>query len=338
MQLRLHGANPEKLYKQFGIKMPSKVIDFSTNTNVLDFDIDWNLDIKNLIQEYPDDECVLLCDLLAKNNNVSKDNILISNGSNELIYIICSYLVGKKVAILSPSYSEYTKALEAYGIEYDQVSNIAELEKYDACFICNPNNPTGTYVENDVIEKLLSKDVLVILDEAYRDFLLEEKAPINVAQYENLLILRSLTKTYHLSGIRVGYLIASASNVVKMKKRQPTWSVNSIAQVLAQRYLENENYIVQIKQFYKSETPRVIESLRKIGMDIKPTMANFYLLSVKDDIALIKKLLEYGIVVRHTRNFKGLDGEFVRISVKSQPDNDYLISILKELSYENIYF
>lgn len=335
MKWRMHGANPEKLYKQFNIEKPDNIIDFSTNTNVLDFNIDLNIDLKDLMQNYPDDESIDLRNIIAKQNNISIDNILMANGTNEAIYLIASYYQNKKVGMLQPTFSEYEKALISYNAEVKYLFDISEITyDLDALFICNPNNPTGKYFAyNEILSlgtKLKEMNIDLIIDEAYVDFLNVNHKVIDINEFENVYILRSLTKIFHLSGLRVGYVLSNPNNLKKLKLRQPTWSLNSVAQTIAIRFLEDNKLINETKVYYSGEKDKMISNIKDLGYTVLNSDVNYFLVEIDDDTDLIKFLLHKGIVVRHTRNFPSLDGKFIRIAVRKKEENDILISALSD--------
>lgn len=333
MNLRLHGANPEKLYIAFGIEKPPEIIDFSTNANVLEFDDDIEVDYKALISNYPDDDCVLLRNLLAESIKCEAQNILVTNGSNEGIYLIASYFKDKMVGIFQPSYTEYEKAVTAYGGIIKYFYDIEDIPcSLDAVFICNPSNPTGKYIKTEVVETCIKNNpkTVFIIDEAYIDFLDENHVMINLDKHNNVYVLRSLTKIFHLSGIRIGYVLSAKENIDILKLRQPTWSVNAVAQSIALKYLNNNTFIPKTKEFYTKEKQRVITRLGQSGFEIVQSDVNFFLLKTKDDLSLITFLLKKGIVVRHTRNYHGLEGRYIRIALRKPFENDILINCLKE--------
>jgi threonine-phosphate decarboxylase len=286
MKYRLHGANYEKLYKDFNIKIPNKVIDFSTNTNIFSKHID-NVDLNKLACTYPDDESIKVKKIISEKCNVSIDNILVTNGSNEAIYMIASLLANKEASIMQPTYPEYEKALKSYNVKIHHNYNLNSIDSCSAIFLCNPNNPTGSYIAKDELESFIEKnsEKEIIIDEAYVDFLSFEHNSININEYRNVYILRSLTKSYNLSGIRIGYVISSVHNINKLKKRQPTWSVNSVAQQLATLYLEDNELIKKTKYYYKNESSRVISKLREINYVLHNTAVIFFLLKTYKSIS-----------------------------------------------------
>ncbi|QVK17471.1 threonine-phosphate decarboxylase [Mycoplasmatota bacterium] len=334
MKWRMHGANPEKLYQQFGITMPKKVIDFSDNGNAIKQDKVLNINYEAYFDQYPDDEVIELRRLISERENIPIENILFSNGTNELIYILASFYQNKTVAILHPTYSEYEKALKVNNVNVDYIYNFEEVkEKHVALFVCNPNNPTGRYFNYDTMTKLAkkleAKNIDLIIDEAYIDFMKKKHQTLDIKQFNYVYILRSLTKFYHLSGLRIGYVLSHRDNIEEIKNRQPTWSVNSIAQVVSLAYLNDFDFIEKTKEYYEKERNRLFKQLKELGYEVFDSVVNFFVMKIEDDEELIRFLLTKGIVIRHTRNFPSLNGKYVRITIKSIEEDNILIDALK---------
>lgn len=334
-EFRLHGANPDKLYKSFGIEMPGRVIDFSTNTNVLPWTGSLDLDLSRLLANYPDDESTALRELLAARNGCSPDEILITNGSNEAVYLLAAHFADAgRNFLLQPVYGEYARALGAAGALVKDIFSFAELEhEQGVLWLCNPCNPTGEWVGAEAMTGALERhrDVRFIIDEAYIDFLTVEGGRLSPAGYGgSLIVMRSLTKLFHLCGARLGYVIADSGTIRQLKGRQPTWSVNAVAQAAAFAFLQDESYPARTSEFYRAETPRFREMIKSAGFDVLPTSVNFFLVETDCDRKLIDFLLRRGLVVRHTRNFAGLDGRYVRIATRLPRENEELAAALAE--------
>ena len=339
MSLPLHGANYEALYAGFGLEVPHDlpILDFSTNTNVVEWGGDLRFDIAALAADYPDPESLVLRKVIAAREGCSVDNVLITNGSNEAIYLIASYFGGQRAFIHDPVYGEYRRACESYGVGEARCAEEADLR-----FICNPCNPTGAYLRNQNLEGMLgeSEKQLFVIDEAYRDFLRVGDRPFDFLKFPNAIVLRSLTKIFHLCGARIGYVLASGEWVDKLKKRQPVWSVNAFAQELCLRFLSDPDFVGRTRAFYEAETPRFMDRLEKIGLRLIPTRTNFFLVAADDDETTIAELLKRGIVVRHTRNFKGLDGRYLRVAARLPAENDRFAdtaAALKALHGERVF-
>lgn len=332
-EFRLHGANPEKIFENFGITPPERIYDFSTNTNALLWDGEISVDMRRTLSDYPDDEASEVRSAIAQQNDCPADMVLITSGSNEAIYLTASYQTGRRNAIIEPVYGEYLRALTSYGAIVRCISSPDELKSDDeTVWLCNPCNPTGKFLPDSEIAALLTRhrDKTFIIDEAYIDFMYDHKSLLDFKKFSNLTILRSLTKIYHLCGSRIGYALASQETIQKLKLRQPTWSVNSLAQSAAASFLRDADFPARTRAYYRDEMPRFMGALRGIGCELLPTTVNYFLMRADDDEKLIRFLLGRGIVVRHTRNFPGLDGKFVRVAARTRDEDDIFAAAMKE--------
>ena len=334
---RAHGANPEKLYEAAGLPLPpgEKILDFSTSTNVLPWGGELDIDVEHCLSAYPDDEATELRAIVATKEECSPENVLFVNGSNEAIYLAASFFGGKKAAVLQPSYGEYLRALSAYGANVRNVFSLGALEDSDVLFLCNPCNPTGEHVDTAKLEAFFAgaPDTLFVVDEAYVDFLIgprgaRPQSKIDFLRHKNVVILRSLTKIFHLCGARLGYVLACSKCIEQLRLRQPTWSINALAQAAGAAFMRDESFICRTREFYALETPRFIASLSDSGFAVRPTETNFFLIETADDLNLIRSLLGRGIVVRHTRNFPGLDGRYIRVATRMPEENDFFVRAL----------
>ncbi len=334
MEFRAHGANPEKLYAAAGLPTPAKIYDFSTNTNAVPQRGGFVPDLRAALEDYPDGDCLALREALAREFGVPAENILVSSGSNEAIYMIASYAAARENLILQPVYGEYKKALDGYGARTRNIFSLAEAEgtRGAAVWLCNPCNPTGALISGAELDAAAERnpETLFIIDEAYRDFVWTEQLPRAPKILPNVVRLRSLTKIYDLCGARVGALVSHEAAVEKIKARQPEWSVSGLAQQAALWRAGDETLKARTREYYAREIPRLTAALREAGYAVRPTCANFFLVEAPDDEDFIRFMLERGIVVRHTRNFAGLDGKFVRIAARTKDEDDLLIEAARE--------
>ena len=171
---------------------------------------------------------------------------------------------------------------------------------------------------------------LFIVDEAYRDFIWTEEEPLPYRPRPNVIRLRSLTKTYNLCGARIGYILADASVTERLKKRQPSWSVSGLAQQAALFFLADDALLRRTRDYYAEEMPRLISAVNGAGFATLPTCVNYFLARTDNDEKLIRFLLERALVVRHTRNFPGLEGKFVRIAARTREEDDLLTDALRD--------
>lgn len=334
MEFRAHGANPEKLYAAAGLPTPAKIYDFSTNTNAVPQREGFVPDLRAALEDYPDGDCLALREALAREFGAPAENILVSSGSNEAIYIIASYAAARENLILQPVYGEYKKALDGYGARTRNIFSLAEAEgaREAAVWLCNPCNPTGALIPGAELDAAAERnpETIFIIDEAYRDFVWTEELPRAPKILPNVVRLRSLTKIYDLCGARVGALVSHESAVEKIKARQPEWSVSGLAQQAALWRAGDETLKARTREYYAREIPRLTAALREAGYAVRPTCVNFFLVEAPDDEDFIRFMLERGIVVRHTRNFAGLDGKFVRIAARTKDEDDLLIAAARE--------
>ncbi|WP_082918247.1 threonine-phosphate decarboxylase CobD [Oceanobacillus sp. Castelsardo] len=353
MKLPQHGSNPQYLYKEMGMEKPDQIIDLSANINPLGppecIKENW-INFFQKVNDYPDPYTLSLKTVISEKNQVSMDSILIGNGGAELISLVGRLLSGKNVLIIEPGFSEYEKACQANDcqIYYHylkephwelHINEIKErLKKIDAVFLCNPSNPTGVFYRYDIIVQLLEEckkaNTLLIVDEAFYDFV-EGYTSIAalIYDYKNLVILRSMTKMFAIPGLRLGYVIAHQSIVEKIAIYQPHWSVNALAMAAGELCLQDESFVYNTIQYIKKERTKLFAFFEKEGFTFSPSKVNFYLLKEpqKDNTeVLFTFLLKHGIVPRHTFNFPGLDGKWLRFAIKSAKENNQLMEVLKE--------
>jgi threonine-phosphate decarboxylase len=353
MSLPSHGANPELLLKKLGKNIPETILDFSENTNPFGPPALFNhLSMECLqqtIRAYPDPNVTELTNELAFLNQVSVNELLVGNGAAELIFLIAHLFQGKHVAIVEPAFSEYRDACQAFGC---QVTSIVlpppwqldvdliccTLHEINVLFLCSPNNPTGVqYDEKEVISLLEEAEkhgVYVVLDEAFYDFC-EEKAGLEhlLKRFSHLILIRSLTKMFAIAGVRLGYMMSNVQIINKLKSYQPPWSVNGLAQLIGLRVIQQKEFVRQTVVKLHEERRRVTRRLRDLDYFVPDSSVNFYLLAEKerkDLFDLFHFLADKGIITRHTYNFNGLDGHYLRIAVKESGSNDYLIETLSK--------
>jgi len=355
LKLPLHGSNPSYLYQSLKLSMPEKTIDFSVNINPYGpppiIQEKWSSFFQSMI-DYPDPHCLKLKELISNREGVNQNQIFIGNGASELIYIIANALLReKKVLIVEPTFSEYKKACETFSChvssfllsseknwELHAEDLISLIEKVDAIFICNPNNPTGVFYPKEELERIIEEakqqNTYVVIDEAFYDF---STQPISMARYvkdyNNLIILRSMTKMFAIAGIRLGYALCHESLIEKLKVFQPEWSVNAVAQQIGVLCLQDKKHVQKTQSLVAEERKRVFSYLDSLHFHVTSSQINFYLLSERNNqhlLELMKFLLQHGIVPRHTYNFDPLNGRYLRLAIKTKDENNRLIEVLEK--------
>lgn len=353
MSLPTHGANPHYLYEALGIDMPNHYVDFSANINPLGppptLKENWPRFFES-ITYYPDPHAAQLTARLAEKEGLSEGSILVGNGGAEMITLVGRYLAGKKVLIIQPAFAEYAEACHAAGCEvsYYQLNEpnwelnleplLPLLKENDAIFLCTPNNPTGVAFSEDVVRKLVKEcekwNCLVVMDEAFYDFVDDNftYGPL-VADHSHVIILRSLTKIFAIPGLRLGYLLGNEALIQQMKMNKPHWSVNAIALEAGKLCMEEDHFIQQTRAYIKKQKQRLFSFFKENGFEFSNSVINFYLLkdpNTEDCGELLSFLLKRGIIPRHTYNFPGLDGRWLRFAIKSDKENSLLMEGLAQ--------
>jgi threonine-phosphate decarboxylase len=326
------------------------ILDFSANINPLGIPARikklLNSQLKDLVH-YPDSQARCPVATLARYWKVKEENVLIGNGSTELIYLILNAFGPATVTFPVPSFTEYERAARISKCrlrfvylpqDRDFRFNSHCLKKSDVLFICNPNNPTGnlmisnrTDIENIPVNK-------IIIDEAFMDFVPEENIHTFIqqaAKSRKLIVFRTLTKLFALPGLRVGYLIAHRDIIRTLKEYQIPWSVNALAQTAAAQCLSEVTFMQRSKQLIEKERNFLYERLSQIR-ELKPypSVANFLLVKIKEksitSSVFKERLLKKNILVRDCVNFRGLDKQFIRVAVRTHKENMQLVQALEE--------
>ena len=349
-----HGANPYALLQQLKVSEKESLLDFSVNINPLgtpeSIVRSWP-EWKESAFAYPSVRAESLTNGLASCLFVEPDQILVTNGAAEAFFLIASSLAGKKSAIVEPTFVEYRQACEAFGCQVVPIP-LAGKEGWtwslsllldavplvDTLWICHPNNPTGVMYPKEQWELLLEKakvhNTTIIIDEAFIDFVHE---PIDFIPYLKqgypVILVRSMTKMFHIAGIRLGYVIASSSLIASLADRQPPWSVNGVAQEIGLACLRESSFVQHTVQFVRKERQWLKNELESLGLTTSPSAANFLLCSIPkgwQSREWLTYLANEGIIVRHTENFRGLDGRFMRIAVRTRKENEQLLRVIRK--------
>jgi threonine-phosphate decarboxylase len=351
-----HGGNIEKISSGYKIS-PRRIIDFSSNINPLGI----TAKIKNIIAKsadvvirYPDPECSLARGALAGFLGINKNNILIGNGSNELIHLVPRALGLRNALIYQPAFSEYessarlagakahflfAKESDDFRIDLKKVRDC--IPKVDFIVLCNPNNPTGFLLKKSGLLKLAKacekNKTYLLVDETFIEFIEGDNSLIKeTSRFKYLMVLRSLTKSFCLPGLRIGYLAADNGLIRKIGLFQPTWSVNAIAQQLIVEGILDHQFINKSRAYITKEKQFLFEKLKEIrGVCPYYPQANFIFCKILDKRinakSLFRRLIRSGILFRDCSNFKGLDNRFFRVAVRKRKDNLYLVSCLKKV-------
>ena len=303
---------------------------------------------RQLVAKYPDPECHDLRKRLAEYTGADPENVIVGNGAVEIIYWFAKAFAGRRVVVPAPTFCEYELAacragatvdfvhLNRYELEADPVVRAAKGA--DAVFLCNPNNPTGL-LSNLEVERILEgvgKETMILLDECFIE--LTDDATRNslvrrIGEFDNLVVLRSLTKSFALAGLRVGYAVCSRRAAVVMVQQRIPWNVNGLAQAAGLAALSSTDYLNRTVKLVAAERKFLLQRLS--GMkSFAPhrSDANFFLLKVgdRDSTRFRDELLaERGILVRDCSTFTGMDTHHVRIAVRNRSENIALIRAME---------
>jgi histidinol-phosphate aminotransferase len=300
---------------------------------------------------YPDANGFDLKAALSSRYNVPTDWITLGNGSNDILEIAAKAFVQQGQAIVYAQYSFAVYALAAQGIGARAIVVPAREYGHDLpamaaaidadtrlVFIANPNNPTGTFIPADQIEAFLKQvpsNVVVVLDEAYNEFLTPEQQYESTAwvkQYPNLLVSRTFSKAYGLAGLRVGFAIAQPALTDLMNRIRQPFNVNSMAQAAAIAALNDKAFLEQGARNNAAGYQQFVEAFEELKLQYVPSSGNFVLVKVGDDDSAGARvnlaLLKQGVIVRPVGNY-GLP-QWLRISIGLPQENAIFIAALKK--------
>ena len=301
----------------------------------------------NGVNRYPDPQQRKVKAVLAEQKGVKQANILLGNGSDEVLDLIVRAFcepVTDNVITLPPTYGMYKVLAETNNVENREVwltenfqlDNDAILASTDSktkiLFICSPNNPTGNVFKANDIELLLNAfKGLVIIDEAYIDFSSEQSWLNKLSIYPNLIVTQTLSKAYGLAGIRLGICYASTEIIAILNKIKPPYNVNELTQKRALKRLLNKNDVLNEINLITDEKNKLLLVLLQIKYITKlyPSDANFILIKVDDAHKRYHQLLDKGIVIRN-RTSQPLCENSLRLTIGTPEENKMLIQALKE--------
>jgi threonine-phosphate decarboxylase len=348
----------------YSIKNPLQVkIDFSSNINPLGISRQVLKEIKKRIKQishvYPDSNCNLLKKSIAEyvEHGIDKEWISVGNGATEIIHNFVRAVSLSNSIIISPTFCEYELASKRCKMKINfiplskklQIQTDTVIEKSKKInsntliFICNPNNPTGL-VNTQMIEKILSSidpsKVILLIDESFIEFLNDierESLMSKIKEYKNLAILRSMTKSYGLAGLRLGYLVANPHLIQKLKPFQIPWSVNGIAQIAGIAALNDQDHVIRAKKIIQRERSYMYKKInnKENHANALRSDVNFFLIKLKNinSITYQKILLNcHGIYVRDCSSFRGMSSDFIRVAVRTHKDNVILLKAIYDIN------
>ncbi len=312
------------------------------------------------IQLYPDPDCYLLKTSLSELYDLSNNMLVIGNGSDELIRLIMQTFVDSHNDVIAPRYSFFSYLIATQGVNaqyivaeinddwQNNLDNVLAKINDHTKIICfaNPNNPTGTCLNEQAIQDFMLKvpaHILVLLDEAYFEYLKYSAAEqyydysINlVKKHHNLILLRTFSKAYGLAGLRVGYAISHPDIIAAINKIRLPFNVNKIAQVAAVTALQDQDFVKKTVQMNTIQKELLYKAFADLKIKYISSMANFVTIYCSKSQLLYNQLLDHGIIVRPIDNYGLIN--YLRITVGSPEENEYLIKTLININAkENLW-
>jgi len=346
------GKPVEELERELGIKGSVKL---ASNENPLGPSGKAMQVLKDFVQapnpsmslnRYPDGSGYYLTKALSDKLKVGEEEIILGNGSNELLDIAVRTFIrpGDEAVMAHPSFVVYSMSVQAqggtpvrvplknYAHDLDAMAG-AITTKTKIIFIANPNNPTGTINKRDEFDRMMKKipdGMLIVLDEAYYEYVTDPDYADSMKHFRDgrdLLILRTFSKIYGLAGLRIGYGIANKDIVVEMNKLRPPFNTSSLAQKAALGALQDTEHIASSRAVNEQGKKYLYNELDALGLKYVPTEANFIYMPLEHDSAeLYKKLLREGVIVRP------MGPAEIRVTIGLPDENRRFIEALKKVN------
>lgn len=349
------GRSQDEIAQDFGLKKED-IIKLGSNENP------WGPSPKAMkaiedeiasINRYPESQLHELVSEIADYAGVKDSQVIIGgDGADEIIDVLAKTFIdnGDEFIVPLPSYMYYEYLLKQYGAKpvyakWDLDANKLDVESIYAAvtpktkmmFLCSPNNPTGTLIDKEVLRDIASKnpDILIIIDEAYFEYSEVTNRDL-IDEFDNIFIIRTMSKVLGLAGMRIGYGLACEEIIEYMHRIKPVFSLTRLSFVAALNTFRDKEYIEEsIKKGIESRQYLYDEVSKIDGLYVFPSKSNFMLINVKESgftaSELALELMKKGIIVRDCTSFKGLDEYWIRISICTLEEDAKFIEILKEV-------
>ena len=344
MTKHVHGGN---------IYTYKNCLDFSANCNPLGTPESVKQAVRDSleqIKDYPQVGYQPLKEAIAAYEEVESEHIICGNGAAEIVFSLCHALKPKKALLPGPTFAEYEQALASVDCKVEHVLLKEEhgftlqedfvnwLHKdLDIVFLCNPNNPTGITIPQDLLEEILEtcamQGIFMVVDECFLDFVKDpEKHTLKgkLEKYPGLFILKAFTKRYAIPGVRLGYGFCSDREVLdRMEAVTQPWNVSTMAQQAGMAALKESEYVEAGRQIIFRESAWMKEKMRQVGLTVYPSEANYIFFYGPED--LFERCVAKGILIRDCSNYPGLKKGYYRVAVKLHEQNKKLIEVLEEV-------
>ena len=356
----LGGKPIAELAREMGLN-EADIVKLASNENPLGISPKAQMAIDEAVHDiarYPDGNCFALREAVSQKfstaqGQIKHSQIIIGNGSNDILELVArAFLIATDEAIYSQHafavYPLVTQAVGATGVVVPAKNYGHDLEgflqaitpKTKLIFIANPNNPTGTLINKDVLRAFIHAvpaNVLIVLDEAYDEYLSVENKSEAVSwlhRFENLIISRSFSKAYGLAGLRIGYGVMHADVADILNRVRQPFNVNSIAQAAAVASLLDDDFVARSYAANQAGMVQMTQGLSQLGLEYIPSFANFVSFKVANAAQVNQQLLQNGVIVRPIANYAMPD--YLRVSIGLFSENARFLSVLSAILSNNI--
>jgi len=330
-------------------------LDYSVNINPLGTPEAVRNAVRNAaarIECYPDPYCRKLVHAIAEHEQVPSDMVICGNGAAELIYAFCRAADPKKAVLMAPSFAEYELALKEsiceirrymlrrdLGFQLEEgFLSFLEQERPDVLFLCNPNNPDGREIPEELLFQILEQSkvlgIRILLDECFADFSDHRiSAKGSLERFPQVFLLKAFTKNYAMAGVRLGYGLCSDPHFLeRMSDAVQPWNISVPAQEAGIAAFQDPGIIERARQIIRVQRARLSEKLQELGFLVYPSEANYLLLQGPE--GLDRTLRKRGIAIRNCENYPGLGPGWYRIAVKLEDENRRLIDTIRKVLEE----
>ncbi|MBM3252019.1 MAG: histidinol-phosphate transaminase [Candidatus Omnitrophica bacterium] len=342
------GKPIEETKREMGLK---EVIKLASNENPLGVSPKAASAIRKIassVNRYPDSNSFYLKNKIAASLRLNPQNLVLGNGSDELIDILIKTFmeVDENIVTADVTFVEYEIIAKLYGRQVRKVSlsnfryDLGAMKKSidnktKVVFIANPNNPTGTYVNKTELEEFLQglpKNAIVVLDEAYDTFIDVKDFPwgLDYILSNNVIVLKTFSKAYGLAGLRIGYAVSRPEFSKYMEKARQPFNVNLLAQEAALAALDDRAFLKKTREAVLSGKSYLYAQFDKLNIKYISSVANFILFNVEmDGMEFFNEMLKYGVIVRDMKQY-GLNN-FIRVTIGTKKENERFIKVLKKI-------
>ena len=293
------------------------------------------------VNRYPEVLAESLAERVAAQHRLLPGQVLMSSGTTESIYLVAQAWAGRRTTIVTPAFAEYEDAARLHGhqitfLAWEQLAQPQPLAA-DVVFICNPNNPTGSVLGESALVALLAGNpgTVFVLDEAFIEFTtsIATARPL-LARFDNLLLLRSLTKAYAIPGLRLGYVLASERLITQLTQGKAPWTVNALAAAAGHFLFEHFDTVQPPTALLLADRAAFAAQLSENeGLAIMPSHTHYFVGALhRGTAAELKRwlLAQHGLLIRDAANFRGLAPAHFRLCTRPPADNQLLINALRE--------